>query len=119
MRILFGMVVLFAGAAVCTAGADKIDPAKLVGKWAEKDAKNDQSMSIEFTKDGKFTIVHMGGGKDFKTEGTYKLDSEKLKLDSDDLKMTIIIKKLTDDEFVGGPEGKKDEKTFTRIKPKK
>lgn len=115
MRILIGMVVLFAAAAVCT-GADKIDPAKLVGKW--KGQEKGENLNIEFTKDGKFSSF-MDGSKEEKIEGTYKLENEKLMLESKVLTITIIIIKLTDDELVGVPEGTKNEKTFTRVKPKK
>lgn len=122
MRTVIGAVVILAFAAGCIAAEEKFDPAKLVGKWEEKNPKEGESMSMEFTKDGKFAITGTRGGKELKADGTYKLTDDKLTLEGKvmdmEVKQTVTISKLTDDELVGAAEGK-DSRTFKRIKPKK
>ena len=118
MRILSGcvlaIVVAFAGAD--DKKDDKIDAKKLVGKW---EPKKDAKFTIEFTKDGKLIVI---ADKDFKIEGTYKLDGNKLeilmKAGENEVKDTILISKLTDDEMEGESQGKKTKDTFKRIKEK-
>jgi uncharacterized protein (TIGR03066 family) len=58
---------------------EKIDPAKLVGKWEDKNAGNGDTSSMEFTKDGSVKVINKGAkGKDILLEGTYKVDGDKL-----------------------------------------
>jgi uncharacterized protein (TIGR03066 family) len=116
-----GLAVVMAVVAVAAADAadEKIDAKKLVGKWQPKEEKKDAKVVIEFTKDGKALYTATADGKDFKIEGTYKLDGNKLALtmkfgDKEDTK-TRTISKLTDTELTSKDEkGKED--TLVRIK---
>lgn len=97
---------------------DKIDAKKLVGKWESKD-KKDAKMVVEFTKDGKVMVNIDGGGKEFKLEGTYKLDGNKLtskvKVGDEEKTMVRTISKLTATELTSKDEkGKED--TLMRVK---
>jgi len=121
MRTFVVAVVILAFAAVSIAAEEKFDVAKLIGKWEEKNPKKDEGMSMEFTKDGKFTAVGTREGKELKAEGTYKLSGDKLTLEGkvmdEEIKQTITINKLTDDELTGTADGK-DSRTFKRVKTK-
>src|SRR5688572_20814871 len=108
MRALLGcgLAVVLAVVAGATADAQddkKIDAKKLVGKWEPKEGKKDAKVTIEFTKDGKMNVAAEGGGKEFKIEGTYKLDGNKLamtmKFGDQEMKETVTITKLTDTEM--------------------
>jgi uncharacterized protein (TIGR03066 family) len=119
MRIVLGcaLAVLMAGAGL--AADEKFDAKKLVGKWEPKEKKENGSFVIEFMKDGKLTFTGTGGGKEFKGDGTYKLDGNKLEMTTKfgdmERKMTRTISKLTDTELVSKDEkGKED--TLVRIK---
>ena len=64
--------LLFVGA---TPAADKVDAAKLVGKWEltkSSDESAPKGAMVEFTKDNKVTITFDANGKEVKLEGTYK-----------------------------------------------
>ena len=100
---------------------EKIDVKKLIGKWKLKPTKDTLDGVIEFQKDGKLTAIFTFGKEEFKMEGTYKIDGNKLlmvmKDDGKEMKSTLIVTKLTDTELVGTNEkGKED--TFVRIKDK-
>jgi uncharacterized protein (TIGR03066 family) len=101
------------------AGADdKIDAKKLVGKWEPKsEEKKESKMVIEFVKDGKLTVT---ADKDFKIDGKWKLDGNKLTLEmkvgENEIKDTVTITKLTDDELIGESDSKKQKQTFLRVK---
>ena len=125
MRTILGCALAVAVAFAGGAGADdkggKIDAKKLVGKWEPKEQKKEAKMTIEFTKDGKLAITAAGGGKEFKIDGTYKLDGDQLamqmKLGENEVKETVTITKLTDDEMEGkGKDGKVE--AFKRVKAK-
>lgn len=89
---------------------EKIDAAKLVGKWASKEG----AFVIEFKKDGGVTIT---AGGEVKVEGTYTVEGDQLKTVSGPRKATSTIKKLTDTELViVNEEGK--EETLVRAKAK-
>ena len=97
---------------------DKIDGKKLIGKWVSKEeTKGDVKRGIEFTKDGKMKIF---AGADTIFEGTYNLAGNKLTLQvkagENEIKKTVTVIKLTDEEFEG--EGDEGKKTFKRIKDK-
>ena len=107
-----------------TAAADeKIDAAKLLGKWTPQDPNKIGKFVVEFMKDGKLTFKEDGGGKEFKAEGTYKLEGNKLsmsvKFGDKEEKMTRTISKLTDEELVSKDDAKGKEDTLVRVKDKK
>jgi uncharacterized protein (TIGR03066 family) len=76
---------------------------KIVGKWEITKSGCDlpPGTTIEFTKDGKLTVVLKIEGKDEKITGTYKVDKTKLtvKLEAggETHEETVTITKLTDD----------------------
>ena len=121
MRMLFGFamtaVLMFAAG---SAADDKIDAKKLVGKWEPKDAKKEIKMVMEFTKDGKLNVTADADGKDFTIMGTWKLDGNKLTLQlkagENEIKDTVTLSKLTDDEMVGESDTKKQKESFKRVK---
>jgi uncharacterized protein (TIGR03066 family) len=116
MRTLLAAVGLLVMFSAAIAADDKIDPAKLVGKWEPKQAQKDFKLVMEFTKDGKLTVTT----DDFKVDGTYKLDGNRLqivlKAGENEVKDTVTIHKLTDDELVGESQTKKEKETFKRVK---
>ncbi len=93
------VLVAFAG----TAKAQDDNAKKLIGVWVVDKASGDlpAGSSVEFTKDGKLVAVIKAEGKEIKFEGTYKLEKDKLnvelKVESETIKETVTIKKLTDD----------------------
>jgi uncharacterized protein (TIGR03066 family) len=100
---------------------DKFDAKKLVGKWEPKETKKDETMVMEFTKDGKITITGTAGGKALEAKGTYKLEGDKLMFEitfmGETIKETVTLSKLTDEEMEGkGKDGKSE--TFKKVKPK-
>lgn len=108
MRVLLGMVLVVSMGAV--AAADDVDVKKLIGKWETKTDKS--SNTIEFMKDGKMTLTaDIGGGKDFKLDGTYKVDKDKLtfmmKFGNKETSKSVTVKKLTDEVLVTD-DGKKE-----------
>ena len=125
MRVLLGLAMFAVMGLVTGATADdkkdvKIDGKKLIGKWEPTDKKGGPGV-IEFTKDGKLIVSGDLGGKELKIEGTYKLDGNKLtlamKFMDNDIKETVTLTKLTDEEMEGeDSKGKKE--TFKRIKAK-
>jgi uncharacterized protein (TIGR03066 family) len=121
MRTSIGVFLFLAFAGASFAAEEKFDPAKLVGKWEEKNPKKGESMSMEFTKDGKFSIVGTRDGNELKAEGTYKLSGDKLTMEGKildtEIKQTVTVSKLNDDELVGAADGK-DSRTFKRVKAK-
>ena len=101
---------------------DKLDAKKLVGKWVPKEPKKgEESMVMEFSKDGKLTVTGDMGGKELKLDGTYKLEGDKLsfelKFAGETIKETVTLTKLTDDEMTGKDKDGKVE-SFKKMKPK-
>jgi uncharacterized protein (TIGR03066 family) len=99
---------------------EKLDAKLLVGKWQPKDEAKKEDFTVEFSKDGKVTVVF--GGKDMKAEGTYKLDGDKLilklKFGDKEKDQTRTVHSLTRTELVSsGESGGKD--TLVRIPGKK
>ena len=107
-----GILAACAAAVLVVGGgraADKIDPAKLVGKWEitkTEDETAPKGAVVEFTKDKKVTLTIDAGGKKVELGGTYKVDADKLTVtfkapdsgkESSD---TDTIKSLTDDKLV-------------------
>lgn len=126
MRLILGLALVTVLGLVATTGAtagqDKIDGKKLIGKWTPKDEAKAGKMVAEFTKDGKLIISGDLGGKELKIDGTYKLDGNKLtmtlKIGDKEQSETVTITKLTDDVMEGEDKGGKKE-AFTRVKSKK
>jgi uncharacterized protein (TIGR03066 family) len=98
---------------------EKIDAAKLIGRWEAKGPKG--ALVIEFTKDGKTRSAFTSFGQPGKVEGTYTVDGNKLitvaKHEEREVKETLTITKLTDSELVG-TTGRGQEKAFVRVKDK-
>ena len=114
------VALVFVGSAPA---ADKVDPAKLVGKWEltkSADESAPKGAVVEFTKDNKVSITFDANGKEIKLEGTYKVDGDKLTVkisfpggkDNED---TDTIKTLTDEKLVTVDKEKK-ENEFTKKK---
>jgi len=93
--------------------ADKIDKDKLVGTWtlvktSGKALPAGASLTVTFTKDGKFTLTGKGKIKDevkeSKLSGTYKVDGNKvvvtLKAGDKEKSETRTVKELTDKKLV-------------------
>jgi len=109
--VLGGAAVLALACGVSlAAGQAKVDGKKLVGKWVpapdkDKKDKSDKqtAMTIEFTADGKVSMTVGAAGAEYKAEGTYKLAADKLtvqlRVGDADVKDTLTVKKLTDDEL--------------------
>jgi uncharacterized protein (TIGR03066 family) len=118
-----GVLLVLGFAGLADAGAqkekDKFDAKKLLGKWEPVDGK--EAITIEFSDKGKMTISIDVGGKSEKVEGTYKLDGDKLEMvisfGGKDMKETVTITKLTDDEWAG-KDSKGKEESFKRPKKK-
>jgi len=93
------VMVAFAG----TAKAQDDNAKKLIGVWIVDKASGDlpAGSSVEFTKDGKLSAVIKADGKEIKFEGTYKVEKDKinveLKIETETIKETVTIKKLTDE----------------------
>ncbi|MCE9563267.1 MAG: TIGR03066 family protein [Planctomycetes bacterium] len=119
------VVLAFAGFATTEDKKDeKIDVKKLIGKWERVEPPADKAFKIvlEFADKGKVTMTMTIDKDSEKSDGTYKLDGNKLELMSTDVgkekKETLTIVKFTDDVLVTkDSRGKED--TFNRIKPKK
>lgn len=97
---------------------EKIDATKLLGKW---EPKQKRFKGIEFLKDGKLSMTIPGAGMDFKLDGTYKVEGNKLitvvKTANAETKETLTVSKFTDTEITG-VDDKGQELTLTRIKEK-
>jgi uncharacterized protein (TIGR03066 family) len=126
--ILAGLVAAFLTAAAGgpAVGRDakdaKVDGKLLVGKWTSDEEKKKDKMFIEFTKDGKLAItLDIGGGKEFKIDGTYKLDGNKLAVKmsfmGEEKSEVMTVNSLTKTKLVTTDEkGKKD--TLVRVEGK-
>ncbi|WP_439630442.1 TIGR03066 family protein [Gemmata sp.] len=120
MRALVAAVVVLSFAGFTTADDKKdgkIDAKKLIGKWSPTDEK--APVVVEFTDKGKMSLTIEVGGKSEKIEGTYKLDGDKLEMvmafGGKEMKETVTISKLTDEEMVGKDSKGKEEK-FKKLK---
>jgi len=107
-----GILMACAVVALCVSAGhadDKIDPAKIVGKWklirttAENAPKN---ATIEFLKDNKLHVVADQDGTKIEIQGVYKVESNKLTVTiflpdgKKDTPETDTIKSLTDDKML-------------------
>jgi uncharacterized protein (TIGR03066 family) len=122
MRIVLGCALVVLMACGATAADEKIDAKKLVGKWEPKGQK-EGDFTIEFTKDGKVHIAVSQNGKEFKADGTYKVDGNKvtttMNLGGKERSETHTITKLTDTELVSKDEKGKEETLVRKGKGKK
>lgn len=105
MRIVLGSMAILALMGGLTAADDQIDAAKLIGKWELAEAKKGQSLMLEFQAGMKVSVVVGEAGKDVKLDGTYNIfENNKmdvvLKFMGEDIKESLTIKKLTNDELV-------------------
>lgn len=121
MRTLLGCALVL-GLGLSAAGRpdDKDDAKKLVGKWEPKEAKEGFKSVLEFTADGKVTISGTRKDKDFKVEGTYKLDGKKLTWTvkpegKEERKEELTVTKLADDEL-GFEDSKGNKRDYKRVK---
>jgi uncharacterized protein (TIGR03066 family) len=127
--MLLGLGVLFALACGLTADdkkADPIDGKKILGKWEPKDPKKGEEFVMDFAKDGKLSVTGTLDGKLQTFAGSYKLDGDKLAFElkikgpdgkAEDIKETITLLRLTDDEMEGkDKEGKVE--VLKRVKGK-
>jgi len=122
MRTMIGCAAVLFALAAGAAADDTIDAGKLLGKWEPKGAKKDAKIVLEFAKGGKLVVTSPGPERESRLEGTYKLDGNKLtlhlKVGDQEVKDTVTVTKLTDDEMEGESDGKKGKQSFTRVKPK-
>jgi uncharacterized protein (TIGR03066 family) len=119
--------VLLTGAAAAQDKKDpkkddkKIDPAKLVGKWEltrSTDPEAPKGAVVEFTKDNKVVVSITVAGKEEKSDGTYRVNGDKLTVKLSDpaaKENTDTIQTLTDDKLLLVDPSKKDFE-FTRKK---
>lgn len=120
-RVCAGLVALAAVVGVGSAptrGQDK--DAKLVGKWeVSKSSELPKGSVLEFTADGKMTVLVKDPSGDLKFAGSYKQDGQKLsvKLKAGDLEIeeTATIKKLTATDLALEDKDKKVDE-FKRVK---
>ena len=124
MRMLIGCARAAVLLLAASSGADdKIDAKKLVGKWereAGKDKDKDKgfTVTVEYTADGKL----MAAFGDFKIEGTYKVEGNKIsqttKLKDKEQTRVVTVLKLTDDALET-EDDKGTKNTFKKVKDDK
>ena len=101
-------------------GKQEGNATKLVGKWevTKSDGNVPIGSTVEFTKDGKFSVAISANGMELKIEGTYKVEKDQLlteaKINDQKVEDTDVIKKLTADALE--LEGK--DKSITVLKKK-
>jgi uncharacterized protein (TIGR03066 family) len=122
IRSLSACVLVLFCMSMSVAVEDKIDAAKLVGKW---EGKGEPKAIIEMTKDNKLIVSVDLGGQKMSMEGTYKVEGNKLSVAlklpgaPEEQKSTMTITKLTDEELVTeeeGKDGKKKVETLKKVK---
>ncbi len=104
MRSVLGCLALLTLTGGIVVAQEKIDFSKLPGKWELAESKKG-SVSLEFVKDNKITVVVGEAGKETKLEGTYRTYDENkmevtLRFMTEDLKEQLVVKKLTADELI-------------------
>ncbi len=106
MRTIFGCVAVLGMACGVAAADEGVNLGKLLGKWEFVDAKKGYGMTLEFMANKKVSVAVGEPGKEYKKiEGTYEVSdnnrlSVALRLNDEDIKESLTIKKLTDDELV-------------------
>lgn len=122
MRKVLCAVAVLAFAGITTAADDKIDAKKLLGKWEPANPKKEEpKIVVEYAEKGKLTVHVTIGDKTEKIEGTYKVDGNKIDISlafgGKDIKETLTVLKLTDDEAVT-KDSKGKEETMKKVKAK-
>jgi len=108
---LFALSAGLSGAAQGKAEKAKIDKAKLVGTWAfvKTDSKDapppGATLTLEFTRDGKYHLTSGFKGKSFKASGTYSVTGDQLTTNlkgpgGKEKTETVTITELTDKKMV-------------------
>jgi uncharacterized protein (TIGR03066 family) len=106
---------------VSAARAQDDNAKKIVGVWeVVKSTDLPTGSTVEFTKDLKIVAIAKMDGNDFKVDGTYKVEKDKLMIkikisDQMTVEETATIKKLTDDALEVEDKDKKVD-TFKRKK---
>ena len=99
---------------------EKIDAAKLPGKWAPKDPKKGDEFVLEFAKNGTLTATGTLDGKQQTFTGTYKLDGHKLVIElrtpGELVARTLKILSLDDDELKVEPNEPADKGVIQVLK---
>jgi uncharacterized protein (TIGR03066 family) len=108
------VLVVASGGLAAGRDDEKVDAKLLIGKWTPEE-KKDKQVVIEFAKGGKLSIT---AGEDFKIDGTYKLEGNKLtitmKKGEEEKTKARTIHSLTKEKLVStGENGKKD--TLIRV----
>jgi uncharacterized protein (TIGR03066 family) len=115
-KLLAFASVLLLGLASAAVAAEKVDASreKLVGVWEAAKGDLPKGSIVEFTKDGKIKLEVKAEGKSHTEEGAYELDGDTIKTthkgkDGKEVKESLKIKKLTDEQLVTEDErGKVD-----------
>jgi uncharacterized protein (TIGR03066 family) len=100
---------------------EKIDAAKLVGKWKWPEQKGKYPGTIEFRKDGTMKATLQIKGEEYPLPGKYRVEGNKviivltMNVEHDEV---YIVNKLTDTELVWTAEKDKEKETHTRVKDK-
>lgn len=105
MRSILGGLAILVAMCGLAAAQDPVDAAKLIGKWELVEGKKGQSLVLEFLAGSKINVLVVEAGKEVKLEGSYKVyENNKmdvtLKYMSDEIKESLVIKKLTADELI-------------------
>ena len=124
LQILAVGMILGLVASGANADDKKADNAKLVvGKWAVTKCEEGSlpvGTIVDLTKDGKVKVTVKEGDKEEVAEGTYTVDGDTmkvtLKVDKDEEKHTVTIKKVSDTEMIIEADGKTIE--FKKKTPK-
>ncbi|HQR06453.1 MAG TPA: hypothetical protein PLN21_06500 [Gemmatales bacterium] len=120
IRQLLVLSFLMFGACTLSAFDDKIDSAKVIGKWSpEKEPAPGFKIVMEFAKENKITIAVDFQGKSEKVEGTYKLDGDQLSMtlskDGQERTQKLKVVRLNDKELVLKEEGKDKEEVLKKV----
>jgi len=105
-----------------SAADDKLDGAKIMGKWELKQANAKSRVVVAFAKDGMMSMTVEESGKSKTVDGVYRLDGNRLTIalraGAKDDTQKLTVKKLTDTELVTADE-KGEEETLKRVPDKK
>ncbi len=125
MRAMLGCTVVVLTLGFSLSADDKkegkIDTAKLVGKWEDKNTGKGEKVILELTKDNKIHLTRNLDKKDMTFNGTYKIEGNKITMDLDVGGKSYVtvstIDKLTDEELVIDGD-MQSSKSFKRVKDK-